>query len=123
MDARSFAAIAISSLLLLGCVSGPPRSTQAQIDAASALSPTEHLALASEREALAKTESATSLRYASCADQERRTRSLLNQGRSWASGPFFMLGHCETLSGSHAKAADDARLEAQRHRALAQGAR
>ena len=116
------AAVIIPSLLLLGCASELPRSTLAETQAAGAATPAEHLALASEQQALAAAEAAASLRHAVGAYEERQTWTLLNDRRPWKSGPSIMGSHCEMLALMHARAADDALAAAQRHHDMARPA-
>lgn len=108
-----------AALLLAGCGTVELRDGPIAAKAAAALSPAQHLEVASMYEQSALEERADAERHRSWAERQRRTSEVLNQDKPTRWAPSFMRHHCEMLESRHAQAAADDAALAQRHRAMA----
>ena len=126
MKASSFSLRAVGAtlavagaLLVAGCATLEPRDGPIAAKAAAALSPAQHLEVASMYEQSALEERADAERHRSWAERQRRTSEVLNQDKPTRWAPSFMRHHCELLESKNVKAAVNDAALAQLHRAMA----
>lgn len=114
-------AVLAATVGLAACAGGPPDRVSIDARALEARTAAEHQAIASEYQALAEREAEASLRHQIRGREEERTVAFANDGRGIRGHPSIMVAQWQMRAVVEAKAAEDAKALAKRHRGMASG--